>query len=1073
MHDDRTLAEARAQRTIRERIRPAVHGPVHPVEVTAWEPPVSITDTPVGVADARAALAAGAFAPFEVGGRWGTPWSTVWFRLRGRVPDDWADVAGRGGSVELVVDIATGTGAGFQSEGLLHRTCPPEGPPDRPVPDRPVRGIHPHHQHVPLGLVVEDDGVTVDVLVEAAANPVVALSHVPTPLGDPATAGNRLQYRLRRAGLAVRHDDVWHLDLDLQVVVGLMESLSTDDPRRYDLLRAVDAAMDALDARDVPATAAAARAALAPVLARPAADHAHRTSAIGHAHIDSAWLWPIRETRRKCARTFASAVTLMDAYPEHRFVCSQAVQWAWIEEDHPELFAAMAEKVREGRFVPIGGSWVEADANLPSGESLARQLVWGVRFFESRFGIGPGQGGNRIGWIPDVFGYAGNLPQILALGGCDSFLTQKLSWNQTNAFPHHTFRWEGIDGTRVLTHFPPVDTYNGEVVPRELAFSVRNHRDKGRSARSVYLYGHGDGGGGPTREMVERARRIAGVTATGGPVPTDPPGLDGMPRLAIESPEAFFDAVRDEYVDQPSAAAPDGGPPVWRGELYFEMHRGTYTSQARTKVGNRRGELALRELELWTAPAPGAPAAPLADLERWWKDLLLQQFHDIIPGSSIAWVHDDAEAVHARLLAEVGAAVDEALAARDATPPGTAPAAVAANASPFAFAGVVQAGDGLRWADAPAMGVGSTTAALPDGVAPCSVTARADGTTVLANGVVTVVVGPDGTLASVVDERRGRELLAGPGGVLQAFPDVPNTYDAWDVEQHTLLLDPTEVTGVDRLDVVGDDPMRVAVRVRRTLGASRIDQTVVLRAGSARVDLVHDVDWAEREVLLKLAFPLDVRADDARFDVQYGHVRRPVHRNTSWDAARFEVCGHQWADVSEPGGPGGGFGVAVCNDGRYGHDVLGDGDTTTMRVSLLRAAGYPDPEADAGAHHVTVSLLPHDGTLVEVLPEAWALNLPPRVLPGAPSAPVVAADHPGVVVTAAKAADDGSGDLVVRYHEALGGRATVRLAVDPTWREAVPVDLHERPVGDPVPVVDGRVGRTLRPFRIETLRLRR
>jgi len=1027
VHDDREVLETRIRRTVSDRIRPHVHGPGVPLEVTAW----TVPGEPVPVADAREHLAAGSFAPFGVGGAWGKPWGTTWFRLQGRVPEEWASE-----TVEVIVDLFSGVGPGFQAEGLLFRT---DG-------DGPIRGIHPDHRAIPVGLLAAADGC-IDALVEAAANPTVATSYRPTPLGDPATAGDALLYRLNRAELAVRHDDVWHLDLDLQVLGGLMRELPVDDPRRWELLRGIDAALDRYDPARPAATAAAARQVLAPLFGRHATDHAHRMSAVGHAHIDSAWLWPVRETVRKCTRTFASAVTLMDEYPEHRFACSQAAQYAWIEEHQPELFARIAEKVAEGRFLPVGSMWVEADANLPSGESLARQLAWGRRWFLDHFGDGI-EPGNRIVWIPDVFGYAGNLPQLMAQAGCEFFLTQKLSWNQTNQFPHHTFWWEGIDGTRIFTHFPPADTYNGEVVPRELAYAVRNLRDKGSVTRSLYLFGHGDGGGGPTREMLERARRVTGE---------DGRGIDGLPRFAIESPAEFFEAARAEHPDAP----------VWRGELYFEMHRGTYTSQARTKVGNRRGELALRELELWTAPgSPTGAQAPLADLERLWKVLLLHQFHDIIPGSSIAWVHDDTEAAHAELLAEVEQRIrscrgNGAPGPRSADENGVG----VANPSPFPLAGVVDAGDGPVWAEAPAHGVGTTSATLPGGVAPARIEGDAD-TVVLANDLVSVRIAPDGTLASVVDHRADREVLAGPGNVLQLFPDHPNTYDAWDLDAHTLRLPPELLADVEHLEVVEQHDLRVAVRVRRAFGSSTIEQTYVLRAGSARLDVVTDVDWQERERLLKAAFPLDLRADDARFEVQYGHVRRPTHRNTSWDAARFEVSGHTWADVSEPG-----FGAAVLNDGRYGHDCLGDERTTTMRLSLLRAAGYPDPEADRGSHRFTYSLLPHDGTLCEVLPEAWALNVPARMVGGgAPSPSIAAVDHPGVVVTAVKAADDGSGDLVVRLHEALGGRARTTLRTAASFTTSVACDLLERPVGTPEPAAGG-VAVELRPFEVRTLRL--
>ena len=302
----------------------------------------------------------------------------------------------------------------------------------------------------------------------------------------------------------------------------------------------------------------------------------------GHAHIDTAWLWPLAETVRKCTRTFASAVALMDAEPDYRFSCSQAQQYAWIAEREPELFARITDKVAAGQWIPVGGMWVEPDMNLPSGESIVRQIVHGQRFFESHFG----RRCDEV-WIPDVFGYPAGLPQVFAAGGMSRFVTQKLSWNRTNRFPHSTFWWEGIDGTRVLTHFPPVDTYNAEITPAELAYSVGRFAEHEWSGWSLMPFGYGDGGGGPTREMVERLRRLA--------------DLDGMPQVEQGAPADFFDAVDAEI----AAGAP---VPVWRGELYFETHRGTLTSQLRTKVGNRRCERLLREAELWMVTA-GPPAA--------------------------------------------------------------------------------------------------------------------------------------------------------------------------------------------------------------------------------------------------------------------------------------------------------------------------------------------------------------------------------------------------------------------------------------------------------------------------------
>jgi alpha-mannosidase len=376
-----------------------------------------------------------------------------------------------------------------------------------------------------------------------------------------------------------------------------------------------------------------------------------RVVGVGHAHIDSAWLWPIRETIRKCARTFASALRLIEDYPEYVFTCSQAAQYEWMERLYPELFERIRAQVTAGRFVPVGGMWVEADMNLPSGESIVRQLVHGQRWFESRFGTRCSEV-----WIPDVFGYPASLPQIFASGGCERFVTQKLSWNKQNRFPHNTFWWEGLDGSRVLTHFPPVDTYNAEVQPAEMRFSESNFRDSGWSDWALMPYGYGNGGGGPTREMLERARRMA--------------DLDGTPRLTPGTAGDFFAHVEAEVASGTQV-------PVWRGELYFETHRGTLTSQARTKVGNRLCERLFREVELCWAHTGAVPPAVAADLDQLWKDVLLQQFHDILPGSSIAWVHADAEATHARVAERLEQLIEDALG------PSTQPGATIVNVATF------------------------------------------------------------------------------------------------------------------------------------------------------------------------------------------------------------------------------------------------------------------------------------------------------------------------------------------------------------------------------------------------------
>lgn len=1005
MHDDRTLVERRIERELWQRILPHVHADSRPMRVSAWEAP----GEPVPFADAVAQR----FDPFTIGSAWSRPWGTTWFRLDVDVPTEWA-----GPQLEAIVDLGFSMrGAGFQAEGLVWS-----------ADGRAVQGVHPRRTSVTLGDVTPGP---LTLYVEAASNPNLGVGFQPSPMGSLDTAPPLPIYRMRRADLAVRDDEVFALVLDMEMLQQLMLALPLTDPRRARVRRALADALDAIDVTSVAATAAAARALLRPALDLPARASSMRVVGVGHAHIDSAWLWPIRETVRKCARTFASAVRLMDEQPGYRFACSQAAQYAWIEEGHPELFGRIREKVAGGQFVPVGGMWVEADMNLPSGESIVRQLVHGQRWFEDHFGLRCGEV-----WIPDVFGYPASLPQVFAAGGCSRFVTQKLSWNKQNRFPHHTFRWEGLDGTHVLTHFPPVDTYNAEVDAREMVASESNFREHAWSDWALMPYGYGNGGGGPTREMVERAVRMA--------------DLDGTPRLSLGTPADFFGEVEREI----AAGAP---VPVWRGELYFEMHRGTLTSQIRTKVGNLRCERLLREVELWWAAGGDVPSDVSAELDALWKDVLLQQFHDIIPGSSIAWVHADAEAVHARVAARLEALRDLALARL--VPGGTS---AVANTATHGRREVIE----LPGAGAVMVEVGGSSVGPLVAVEPGDRVVTTEHS--MANAQLGVRWDLDGTIVSIIDVARGRELLP-PGGriELELAPDHPVEYDAWDLESWTPALG-APVGGVTEVELVSE-PLVARLRVRRAFGASTATTTWVLRAGSARLDAELDVDWHEHEQLLSLRIPLDVHATEARCGIQLGHVGRPTHPSSPWDAAKYEVCVHRWVDVAEPS-----FGVAVLNDGRWGHGLFDGG----VRVSVLRGARFPDPDADQGRHRATIAILPHGPGLHEVVQAGEAMAWPLQVVTGRGGegdhvAPVqvVSIDHPGVLATAVKRADDGSGDLVVRCHEAVGDRAatTVRLPVPITaaWRCNLLEETQES-----VDAADGIVSLVLRPFELVTLRLR-
>ncbi|KUJ36037.1 glycoside hydrolase family 38 C-terminal domain-containing protein [Streptomyces sp. NPDC093228] len=1013
MHDERRRIEERVERVHNQRIKPAIYAASVPLDVAAWQAP----GEPVPFTEAAAAP----YAPFTMDTPWGPPWGTTWFRMSGRVPDDWA-----GKRVEAVIDLGfVGDWPGNQAEALVHLT---DG--------TPLKAVNPLNQYVPIADPAVG-GEEIHYLVEAASNPDILAGGFarPTPLGDVLTAGDKPLYTFRRADVAVLDEDVWHLDLDLQVLRELMAELGEHDPRRHEILHALDRAMDALDLDDVSGSAAAVRAVLEPVLSRPAHASAHIVSGVGHAHIDSAWLWPIRETKRKTARTFSNVTSLADEYEEFVFACSQAQQYEWVRDNYPRVWARIQESVKKGQWAPVGGMWVEADGNLPGGEAMARQLVHGKRFFIEHFGVE-----TKGVWLPDSFGYTAAYPQLAKLAGNEWFLTQKISWNQTNKFPHHTFWWEGIDGTRIFTHFPPVDTYNACFSGEEMARAVRNYQEKGSATRSLAPFGWGDGGGGPTREIMERARRLK--------------DLEGSAKVVVEHPDAFFEAAREEYPDAP----------VWVGELYLELHRATYTTQARTKQGNRRSEHLLREAELWaTTAALHAPdwSYPYERLDRLWKTVLLHQFHDILPGSSIAWVHREAEAEYARVAAELEELTAEAVAALGGGGPRVF------NTSPYPRAEVIRTSEG---GTAYVEVLAGASAPLTGSSAPAAVTA---GQNVLDNGLVRVEVAEDGTLSSVRDLRADREVLADPGNLLRLHTDLPNYWDAWDIDKHYRNRY-TDLLEADSVTVVESDPLLGAIRVERTFGkGSRITQTITLRAGSPRVDFETEIDWHETEKILKAAFPVDIRAAHSSAEIQFGHIQRPTHTNTTWEAARFEVSGHRWVHIGEPG-----YGVAVLNDSTYGHDVTrtvrdDGGTTTTVRLSLVRAPRVPDPEADQGRHRFTYSLLP-GASIEDAVAEGYALNLPLRVADsaGAPE-PVVSVDGDGVTVEAVKLADDASGDVVVRLYESRGGRAQGVLRTGFALAGAQVTDLLERPLEDAERDADGGVRVVLRPFQILTLRLER
>jgi alpha-mannosidase len=909
---------------------------------------------------------AGPYRPVGLGEPLGPLFATHWLRATGQVPDEWA-----GSRVDLLLD--TGGEATLWAGG------------------EPVQGLSTgERQARPEATVVASaaggEALTLDL--ELASND-------PFGLGESGQ-GLAQEFVLRRCELARFDAEAWDTWCDVAFLAALESSPGLDEAWAGELLSELYAFT--LDGD---------RERLWRLLSR-ASGSVHELSAVGHAHLDTAWLWPLEETWRKLVRTTTTQLRLLDEYPEHVFAHSQAQHYAWLRERAPALFARVREAVEAGRWIPVGGSWIEPDCNLPSGESLARQFLYGQRFFQEAFGRR-----STAFWNPDVFGYTAQLPQLMREAGITRFLTQKLSWNRFTSPESHTFTWEGLDGSSVLTHFPPADTYNAEATVEELRRSAADYKDHGRSRHSLLVFGHGDGGGGPTREMLERLRRAGDVA--------------GLPRTVVRSPDAFFDDLEADASDLRTVV----------GELYLEFHRGTYTTQAAIKRGNRRGESALHDAELLSALR--LESYPREELGRLWRVLLLNQFHDILPGSSITEVNERAR----RDLEEVEAGA-EAL-CRAALGAGDVPV----NTRGWPRREVAPAPGGeLALVQLPPYGAGEIVAPEADRVSAERLT---DGSVVLANEHLRAVVAPDGTVTSLI--HGGREALSAPANRLELYDDEPTRWDAWELDPVHLETrrDLPPAAGIAE---VREHPLRAEVVFDRGL----IRQTIRLDAASRRLEIHSEVDWEEDHKVLKVAFPLAVHAPEATYEVAFGAVRRPTHASTQADLARFEVPGHRWADLSEHG-----FGVAVLTDSKYGYSAFGD----TLRVTLLRAPRLPDPEADRGRHAFAYALLPHAGGWQDggVVAEAAAFNSPIRWSDAAPGS--WASVDGGLVLDTIKRAED-SDALVLRLYEPHGGRGEARIRLARPVAAAARANLLEDE-GEPLELRDGEIVVPFRPWEIVTV----
>ena len=800
-------------------------------------------------------------------------------------------------------------------------------------------------------------------------------------------------------------------------------------------------------------------------------------SCIGHTHIDVAWWWTVSQTREKTARSFSTVLKLMDEYPDYKFMSSQPQLYVFLKERYPEVYAKLKQRVKEGRWIPEGGMWLEADCNLTSGESLVRQFLYGKKFFKDEFGID-----SKILWLPDVFGYSGALPQIMKECGIDYFMTTKLAWNQIDKFPHDTFMWKGIDGTGILTHLittPSVGqdvkkthftTYNGMLDADAVIGAWDRYQNKDLNNEVLICYGFGDGGGGPTREMLESSSRLD-------------KGIAGIPKVVQESPVAYFERL-DERVSKNKRL------PVWEGELYFEYHRGTLTSMGRNKKGNRKSELAMMDLELLSVLAEEKGVSyPKEELERMWKVILLNQFHDILPGSAIHEVYEVTKKEYEELLCEAEVLEKEQLKAIANEGDGI----TVVNTLGFERDDLVRLPDGCKaeaLEDQNGMiypiqhtknGAVAALKKLPSKGSRVyqkvslsedakkynwySIENEAERKT-LETPFYTVVFDENGMIARLYDKKNDREVLKPDqkGNRMVMYEDKPMCFDNWDIDMYYTEKG-WEVSNLSRFEWTDLGPLCVSIELERTISNSLIRQTITFYADSAVIRFDTYVDWKEHQHLLKVHFPVDLHTDEATFDIQFGNLTRKIHQNTSWDEARFESCGQKWMDMSE-----GHYGVSLLNDCKYGHSAI-DG---VMTLTLIKSGIEPNPTADQEEHTFTYALYPHaeNWRQAKTVQEAMKLNQPLLSVEGGlgNESSFVSVDHQNVILETVKMAEDSDG-VIIRLYESENARTKAHISFEKEIVSVESCDCIEN-AKMAVDIKDNGFDIEIKPYEIQTYRVR-
>ena len=966
------------------------------------------------------------FTPVQTGWRWGPVWSTAWFRLRGRVPQSMQNDS-------AILHFSAGTEALLWLDGI------------------PRQGFDPYHHHARLDLA---GTATADILIEAACN---------RPLGaslfwwEHAEEHGRWKEhapgRLEQAALELHDPKAEEFCRAWMFAVRMMRTADESSGQANRLERGLRELKTEILGSDLAEGTDEHLKSLLELLESGFKSDS-RCVTIGHAHIDTAWLWPISETKRKCLRTFATQLRNMEEWKDFRFLCSQPQQYAYVEEESPELFEEIRARVKEGRWEPFGAMWIEPDANIPSGESLIRQIVHGSEYFKRKFGAKAGQDAL---YLPDTFGFPASLPQICRQAGLETFITNKIAWCETNRFPHVTFEWKGIDGSSVLTHFTPGHNYNSSIMPQDFIDAEKRmlRSDGARCETWLQPYGWGDGGGGPDREQMSNAR-LAGLSA-------------GMPEILHSSAREFCTILHDEY----NAGGRDA---VWDGELYLELHRGTYTTHARLKASNRQAENELREIEALeflnrASPSPESPRSSW--LDEAWKTVLLNQFHDILPGSSIESVytkaHEDLDRLHGScrdILEEQLRTLAGTLDTRRVGQP-----ILVWNPASSEVDAVVDTDGGTAFVSKiPPLGIKIIDMEDPETPKNAVQTSGQR----LENGLTGFEIDATGRVCEL--HSRGVLIpVERPLNTLVLHSDRPRRWQAWDLDRDYTDHREEQVGPADQVAVVESSDHRGVIEIRRSLGEkSHISQRYVLEANSPVIRIETHLDWQEEHRILRAEFIPEIRSRFATHGIQFGCIQRPTHANTSWEQAAFEIPGHLWMDLAQPG-----RGLAILDDGsRLGRSCK----ASRMGLSLVRATEFPDPKADRGVHTFAYGIMPHlgDWRTEGVFEQAERFGRKPRIMTAHAQTAGSRQDGwstlpqfnetDGIEISACKRAENGNG-WVVRLVEIKGAAKKVRLPIPEGMTHVEEVDLLEanRPDSGLVPE-NGAFSFTMNPFQIRTLR---